>query len=58
MRVSTDFAPRLSAQRAVGISKIAYARMNEKNTQPIWLSLNPKSRRIDEAIAPMQARSR
>ncbi len=58
MRVSTDLAPRPSAQRAVGISKMAYDRMKAKNTQLICASSSPNSSEIFGAMAPMQARSR
>ena len=58
MRVSTALAPRLSAQRAVGISKIAYEMMKAKNTQLICAFVEPNSAAICGAMAPMQARSR
>jgi len=58
MRISTDFAPRVSAQRAVGISKIAYARAKLENTHPSWTESRPNSTAILGAMTPMQARSR
>src|SRR6188768_7584 len=58
MRVSTAPAPLRSAQRAVGISKIAYARMKAVKTHPIWASSRLKSAAMCCFIAPMQERSR
>ncbi len=58
MRVSTALAPRRSAQRAVGISKMAYEMMKAKNTQLICPSSSANSAAICGAMAPMQARSR
>ena len=58
MRVSTARAPRLSAQRAVGISNSAYETMKAVNTQLICASSSANSAAICGAMAPMQARSR
>ena len=58
IRVSTPLAPLRSAQRAVGISNIAYARMKLKNTQLNWPSVRPNSAWMVVFMVPMQARSR
>src|SRR5262245_12402239 len=58
MRVSTDLAPRRSAQRAVGISNAAYASAKAMNTQPCCALSSENSAAMLGIMAPMQARSR